>query len=87
MAEKLAISEVNELSYEDFIARFGNVIEHCSLCAAAVWRYRPYRSLETLHKSISDFLDQLPLSGINLALCSFSINLLYSYEYQLLKAE
>ena len=63
MAEKLSISEANELSYEDFIAKFGNVVEHCGLCAAAVWKYRPFKNLDSLHGAVSEFLDQLPLSG------------------------
>ena len=68
MAAKMAITIVNELSYEDFIGKFGNVIEHCSLCAAAVWRYRPFASVETLHSSICDFLDQLSIAGNNIIL-------------------
>ena len=63
MPDKLSITEVNSLSYEDFIAKFGNVVEHCSLCAAAVWRNRPFKTLEFLKTAISEFLDQLPLSG------------------------
>ena len=63
MAAKISITEVNKLSYEDFISKFGNVVEHCSLCAAAVWRNRPFKTLECLKSSISEFLDQLPFSG------------------------
>ena len=59
----LSIVEVNELSYEEFISRFGCVVEHCSLCAAAVWRFRPFSDVRHLHTCIEEFLDQLPLSG------------------------
>ena len=81
MTEKLTISEVNELSYEDFNTRFGNVVEHCSLCAAAVWRYKPFTSLETLHSSISHFLDQLPLAGKILADFAWGYSLALSWRY------
>lgn len=51
------------MSYEDYIAVFGNVIEHCSLCAAATWRDRPFPDVDSLHKSFCQFADQLPISG------------------------
>ncbi|XP_064110185.1 2-oxo-4-hydroxy-4-carboxy-5-ureidoimidazoline decarboxylase-like [Macrobrachium nipponense] len=57
------ISEVNRMDYEEFIEVFGNVIEHCSLCAAAVWRYRPFRDVKHLHEEIGRFIDDLPEAG------------------------
>lgn len=54
------------MSYEEFIAVFGNVIEHCSLCAAAVWRERPFTDVNNLHMAICQFADQLPISGMSL---------------------
>ncbi|XP_063413044.1 2-oxo-4-hydroxy-4-carboxy-5-ureidoimidazoline decarboxylase-like [Mytilus trossulus] len=57
------ISVVNSMSYEDFISLFGNVIEHCSLCAAAAWRDRPFSDVNSLHKSFCQFADQLPIGG------------------------
>ncbi|XP_032786056.2 2-oxo-4-hydroxy-4-carboxy-5-ureidoimidazoline decarboxylase [Daphnia magna] len=63
MSDVLTISQVNELNYEDFIGRFGNVIEHCSICAAAVWRFRPFHDIRHLHQAICSFLDLLPNTG------------------------
>ena len=60
---KLSIGSVNKMTYEDFIARFGNVVEHCSLCAAAVWRERPFRDAENLASCFGDFIDRLPING------------------------
>lgn len=63
MSDVLTISQVNELNYEDFIGRFGNVIEHCSICAAAVWRFRPFHDIRHLHQAICSFVDLLPNTG------------------------
>lgn len=57
------IAEVNFMDYEEFIGVFGNVIEHCSLCAAAVWRYRPFIDIHHLHEEICKFVDALPTAG------------------------
>ena len=57
------VSAVNSMSYEDYIAVFGNVIEHCSLCAAATWRDRPFTDVDSLHKSFCQFADVLPIGG------------------------
>lgn len=59
----LNISQINELNYEEFIERFGNVVEHCSICSAAVWRNRPFNNVHHLHWEICSFIDLLPDSG------------------------
>ncbi|KAK3858199.1 hypothetical protein Pcinc_034855 [Petrolisthes cinctipes] len=56
-------AQINNMGYEEFIDVFGNVIEHCSLCAAAVWRYRPFKDVKYLHEEICKFVDQLPPAG------------------------
>ncbi|KAL3878419.1 hypothetical protein ACJMK2_030772 [Sinanodonta woodiana] len=63
MSGQISISEVNRMPYEEFISIFGNVVEHCSLCAAAVWRQRPFNDVNHLHEAMSTFLDQQPLAG------------------------
>ena len=60
----LNISQLNELSYEEFIHRLGNVIEHCSICAAAIWRNRPFNDANHLHREICSFVDLLPDTGL-----------------------
>lgn len=58
-----SIHAVNKMDSEEFIKCFGNVVEHCSLCAAAIWRERPFRDAENLASSFGDFIDRLPISG------------------------
>lgn len=59
----IGIVDVNELDCDDFVSIFGNVVEHCSLCAAAVWQHRPFRDVYHIHKLVCDFLDNLPEDG------------------------
>ncbi|XP_069129211.1 2-oxo-4-hydroxy-4-carboxy-5-ureidoimidazoline decarboxylase-like [Argopecten irradians] len=59
----LSIVDVNKLDCDDFVSIFGNVVEHCSLCAAAVWQHRPFRNVHHLHQLVCDFLDNLPDDG------------------------
>jgi hypothetical protein len=72
----ISISEVNSLSYEDFISTFGNVVEHSALCAAAIWTYRPFKDVTEIQSRISEFLDILPLSGMKFV---FHTAQLYDY--------
>ena len=60
MARKLSIQAVNELSYKDFISTFANVVEHTSLCAAAVCTKAPFSSSESFVSEICRFIDSLP---------------------------
>lgn len=57
------ISQINELNYEEFIKHFGNVVEHSSICSAAVWRNRPFGDVHHLHREICSFIDLLPDTG------------------------
>lgn len=57
------IEQVNALDYEEFIRVFGNVIEHAAICAAAVWRHKPFRDVQHLHQEICSFLMELPMIG------------------------
>lgn len=57
------IKDVNELSYEDFIAMFKNVLEHGDLAAAVVWSYKPFNNIVEIQDSFSNFLDELSLNG------------------------
>lgn len=57
------ISAVNDLSFEEFVNIFGNVVEKCPIVAAAVWSERPFQSFTALERAINDFIDLLPQSG------------------------
>ena len=74
----LSMSQVNGLNYEEFIDYFGNIIEHCPICAAAVWKNRPFQNINELHDNICKFVDQLSDIGdssfiafIDLLCCRF----------------
>ncbi|XP_076866860.1 2-oxo-4-hydroxy-4-carboxy-5-ureidoimidazoline decarboxylase [Brachyhypopomus gauderio] len=57
------ISDVNALSYEEFVEIFGNVVEKCPIISAAIWTQRPFSSLAEMEAQISEFIDSLPQSG------------------------
>ena len=59
----MTIADVNQLSYEDFIGRFYEIVEHGNLVAAAVWSYRPFSSVDELQDKFATFLDELPIAG------------------------
>ncbi|XP_002741153.1 2-oxo-4-hydroxy-4-carboxy-5-ureidoimidazoline decarboxylase-like [Saccoglossus kowalevskii] len=59
----MRISDVNQLEFDEFTSKFGNVIEHATLITAAVWSERPFRSLTHLHDEICKFIDTLPDTG------------------------
>ncbi|XP_051882587.1 2-oxo-4-hydroxy-4-carboxy-5-ureidoimidazoline decarboxylase [Pristis pectinata] len=59
----MEIQVFNSMDYEEFVDKFGNVIEKCPLVAAAVWTNRPFTSLAALEKMFGDFIDLLPPSG------------------------
>ena len=57
------MEEVNQLSSAAFIEKFGNVVEHTSLCAAAVFSQRPFASFDRLYGAFCSFIDSLPDNG------------------------
>lgn len=57
------IRAVNDLSFEEFVNIFGNLVEKCPIVAAAAWSERPFGSFTALEKAIHDFIDHLPQSG------------------------
>ncbi|KAL5011993.1 hypothetical protein ScPMuIL_010544 [Solemya velum] len=59
----MPIARVNELDCEEFVQIFGNAVEHCSICAAAVWRHSPFNDVYQIYNKTAEFLDQLPISG------------------------
>ena len=64
----LTLTELNDLEdFEEFIRIFGNVVEHCPVLAAALWRYRPFQDFDDLMDKIKSIINSLPLSGSILA--------------------
>lgn len=74
---KLTFAQVNAMGYEEFTKSFGNVVEHCSLFAAAIWAQRPFSGVKHLHKTFCDFIDTLPeLGKFNLLSYNFATSFL-----------
>ncbi|XP_022111030.1 uncharacterized protein LOC110990366 isoform X3 [Acanthaster planci] len=63
LSGKQAIKEVNALSWDSFIQRFGSVVEHGQIVASAAWSKRPFANITTLHSAFCEFLDSLSHSG------------------------
>ena len=59
----ISIQELNKLEFEDFIKLMGNIIEHCPVLTAALWRCRPFSSIEHLILKMSNIVDELPHLG------------------------
>ncbi|XP_072120396.1 2-oxo-4-hydroxy-4-carboxy-5-ureidoimidazoline decarboxylase isoform X2 [Mobula birostris] len=59
----MEIQVFNSMDYEEFVDKFGNVIEKCPLIAATVWTNRPFTNLAALEKAFGDFIDLLPSPG------------------------
>ncbi|XP_021356678.1 2-oxo-4-hydroxy-4-carboxy-5-ureidoimidazoline decarboxylase-like isoform X2 [Mizuhopecten yessoensis] len=57
------------MTFEQFTTVFGNVVEHCSLCAAAVWQHRPFTDVDHIHQLICDVLDNFPNDAKQGVLC------------------
>ncbi len=57
---RLSIDDVNGLGFQAFIKHFGAVIEDTPMVAAAVWSYRPFPTLASLHEAFSALLTGLP---------------------------
>jgi OHCU decarboxylase len=49
MQEKISVDEVNRLSEDEFVAKFGSIYEHSPWVAERVWRERPFGDLSELH--------------------------------------
>ena len=58
----LTIDELNQLNFQDFIGKTGNVIEHCPVLAGALWKQRPFQSFEDLTEKLRMIVHGLPLS-------------------------
>src|ERR1700747_1923290 len=49
---KYAIQDVNRMDESTFVSIFGSVYEHSSWVAEAVWRHRPFATLDGLHAAM-----------------------------------
>src|SRR5689334_10510703 len=49
---KRSLTDINATSRDDFIKAFGQVFEHSSWIAEAVWSRRPFAGLAALHRDL-----------------------------------
>jgi OHCU decarboxylase len=49
----VTISQANALGLNDFVDQFGGAFEHSPWVARRAWKYRPFASLDDLHKRMS----------------------------------
>ncbi len=61
MPEKLSMSEVNELSVDEFAARFGKLFEHSPWVAEGAWHARPFAGLPELHGAFLGTVNEAPV--------------------------
>ena len=54
---------INNLKYDNFIEKFGNVVEHCPIIAAVVWAARPFPSFADLFDRFSTVIDSLSMES------------------------
>lgn len=59
----LTLNQVNSLSFEDFLQHFGNIIEHCPLLAAVLWKRGPFVSIEHFVGEAAQIVYSWPISG------------------------
>ncbi|XP_038066994.1 uncharacterized protein LOC119737006 [Patiria miniata] len=63
LSGKQAVKELNTLSWDAFIQRFGNVVERGAVVASAAWSKRPFANIKALHAAFCEFMDSLSQSG------------------------
>ncbi|XP_013382230.1 2-oxo-4-hydroxy-4-carboxy-5-ureidoimidazoline decarboxylase [Lingula anatina] len=59
----MKIEDVNALDSDAFISLFGNIVENCSLIAAAIWSSRPFSDVDDIQNQLNKFIDLLPRNG------------------------
>ncbi|XP_072017301.1 2-oxo-4-hydroxy-4-carboxy-5-ureidoimidazoline decarboxylase-like [Amphiura filiformis] len=57
----IAIADVNQMSYEEFLDSFGNIIQAAKWMTSSLWSFRPYSSTIEIHRCVCKMLDTLPL--------------------------
>jgi 2-oxo-4-hydroxy-4-carboxy-5-ureidoimidazoline decarboxylase len=59
----LTLSDMNEMDFDIFVEKFGNIIEHSALVSAALWTRRPFSSIQHILEEISGIVQSLPDDG------------------------
>ncbi len=60
MPRKITVNEINRLSEDEFVARFGSLYEHSPWVAAGAWRERPFGDLSELHGTFQRVVRDAP---------------------------
>lgn len=59
----LTINEVNNLSDDQFIKLFGNVVEHYPATALGILKNKPFANVNDICNAISVYIDDLTFTG------------------------
>ena len=54
---------MNEMDFDVFVEKFGNIIEHSALVSAALWTRRPFSSIQHVLDEIAGIVQSLPHDG------------------------
>ncbi|XP_035678159.1 2-oxo-4-hydroxy-4-carboxy-5-ureidoimidazoline decarboxylase-like [Branchiostoma floridae] len=55
--------DLNDLDFQEFVQKFGNIVEKAPIVAATAWSKRPFHSIRDVYKAACDFIDGLPING------------------------
>ena len=61
--ERSVMHLINNLTFDQYITFFGNIVENSRFIAATVWSFRPFRSLQNFKDNVEKILDSLPIHG------------------------
>ena len=61
MPQKITVEEVNRLSRDEFVARFGGIFERSSWVAEGAWHERPFGSFSEMHGAFERAMYDAPL--------------------------
>jgi hypothetical protein len=59
----VTLSDMNEMDFDIFVEKFGNIIEHSALVSAALWTRRPFASIQGVLDEIAGIVQSLPDDG------------------------
>ena len=60
MPKRMSIDEVNDLSEEEFVARFGSLYEHSPWVAREAWNAHPFAGLDDLRAAMAEAVRAAP---------------------------
>ena len=75
------LSDMNEMDFDVFVEKFGNIIEHSALVSAALWTRRPFSSIQHVLDEIAGIVQSLPHDGKLLHVIMYLVNTIISFSF------